>query len=161
MYDSWDIWHNKQSFLPFWVIFCPLAFLKNWKSNFWKNEKKPLRYYHFTLAYRKWWSYDVWFLRHGAWETEFFVILDYFVPWTSPSPSPTLLTPQKVKILKNQKTAHRYTLVCHKWNSYDVCFLRYGVQHIIFFLYFGHFFSPFTPLTTQKIKILKKWKKCP
>ena len=30
----------------------------------------------------------------------------------------------------------------------------------IIFWHFGSFFCPFTPLTTQKIKILKKWKKC-
>ena len=35
----------------------------------------------FTLVYYKyykWQSYGVWFLRYGAWQTEFFVILDYF-----------------------------------------------------------------------------------
>ena len=59
MYSSWDIRHDKQSFLTFWVIFYQPEKLK-----FWKNEKNSWRYYHFTLAYHKWWSYDVWFLRY-------------------------------------------------------------------------------------------------
>ena len=41
--------------------------------------------------------------------------------------------------------------------SYNVWFLRYGLQQ--FFLSFWTIFCLFTPLTTQKIKILKKWKK--
>ena len=48
--------------------------------------------------------------------------------------------------------------VYHKWKSYDVWFLRYGVQQTGFFLILDHFL-PFYPLTTQKIKILKNWKK--
>ena len=35
MYGSWDIKHDKQSILSFWVIFCPLTFLTTWKI---KNE---------------------------------------------------------------------------------------------------------------------------
>ena len=34
------------------------------------------RYYHFTIVYHEWQSYDVWFLRHGVWQTEFC----YFCP---------------------------------------------------------------------------------
>ena len=45
-----------------------------------------------------------------------------------------------------------------KWQSYDVWFLRYEVQQTEF-LSFWAIFCPFTPLTTQKSKILKKWKK--
>ena len=73
---SWDIRHDKQSFLLFLIIFCPLTFL----TKFW-NKKNPWRYYHFTLAYHKWWSYDVWFLRYWGQQTEFLVILYYFLPF--------------------------------------------------------------------------------
>ena len=34
--------------------------------------------------YHKWQSYDVWFLRYGVWQTEFFVILDHFLPFYPP-----------------------------------------------------------------------------
>ena len=37
--------------------------------------------YPFTHADHKWWSYDVWFLRYQARQTEFFVISDYFLPF--------------------------------------------------------------------------------
>ena len=45
-----------------------------------KNEKKTWRY-HFTHVCHNWQSYDVWFLRYEAWQTEFFVILDCFLPF--------------------------------------------------------------------------------
>ena len=70
--------------------------------------------------------------------------------------------PVKSQFWKNEKKAWRYshfTHVHHKWQSYDVWFLRYGVQQTKFFVILDHFFFPFYPLTTWKIKILKKWKK--
>ena len=42
----------------------------------------------------------------------------------------------------------------HKWQSYDVWFLRYRTRQTEFLVTLD---SPFTPLTTRKIKILKKW----
>ena len=41
-----------------------------------------------------------------------------------------------------------------------VWFLRNRVQQIEFFVILDHFFFFWPPLTAQKIKILKKWKKC-
>ena len=35
-----------------------------------KMKKWTWRYYHFTHVYHKWQSYDVWFLKYGAWQTE-------------------------------------------------------------------------------------------
>ena len=42
--------------------------------------------------------------------------------------------------------------MCHKWQSYDVWFRRYGVWQN--FLSYCTIFCPFTPLKTRKIKIL-------
>ena len=89
--------------------------------------------------------------------------------------------PRKSKFLKyKKKTTRKYHLtnVYHKWQLYDVLFLRYGVQRteifVIHHMMYGswdmehdrqNFFSfwtnfcPFTHLITWKIKILKKWKK--
>ena len=71
--------------------------------------------------------------------------------------------PQKLKFAKNVQKASRYYLfthVYHKWKSCDVWFLRCQVQQTEFFVILGHFLPfYFTPLTIQKIKILKKWKK--
>ena len=69
----------------------------------------------------------------------------------------TLLTTQKIKILKNCEICWRYyhfTHMYHKWQSYDVWFLRYQVRQPDFL----SFWIIFCPFTTQKIKILKKWK---
>ena len=83
MYGSWDI--ERENFLSFWTIFCPFTSLATWKIKILKNEKNSWRYYHFTQVYHKWQSYDVWFLRYEAWRTEFFVILDCFLPFYFPN----------------------------------------------------------------------------
>ena len=87
MYGSWDMEPNGQNFLSFWIIFCPFTpptnNLKNLNSE--KLKKKPWRYYHFTNVYHKWQSHDVWFLTYQAWWTEFFVILDHFLPFYPPN----------------------------------------------------------------------------
>ena len=93
MYGSWDMECNGQNFLSFWTIFCPFTHLTTRKIKIWKNVKNTLRHYHFTHVYHKWQSYDVWFLRYGAWQTEFFVILDNFLPIYP-------LKTQKIKISK-------------------------------------------------------------
>ena len=66
---------------------------------------------------------------------------------------------QNLKKLRKHIWRYHFTHVHHKWQSYDVWFLRYGVQQTKFFVILDHFFFPFYPLTTWKIKILKKWKK--
>ena len=43
-----------------------------------KIVKNIWRYYHLTHLHHKWQSYDAWFLRYGARQTEFVVILDCF-----------------------------------------------------------------------------------
>ena len=80
--------------------------------------------------------------------------------WTIFSPF-TLLKTQKIKILKNWKNTlkyHHFTHVCHKWQSYDVCFLRFRARQRKFFDILGHFL-PFYPNINPKNEILKKWKK--
>ena len=66
-------------FLPFY----PPMDTEN--QNFEKILKNTWRYYHFTNVYHKWQSYDVWFLRYGVQQTEFFVILDHFLPFYPPN----------------------------------------------------------------------------
>ena len=86
---------------------------------------------------------------------EIWITKDYFCPF-NPSPQQQ----GKSKFWKNEKNAWRYyhfTRVYHKWKSNDVWLLRYEMWQN--FLLFWATFCPFTPLTTQKIKILRKWKK--
>ena len=46
-------------------------------QNFEKLKKNTWRYHHFTNVHHKWQSYDAWFLRYGAQQIEFFIILDH------------------------------------------------------------------------------------
>ena len=117
------------------LIFTMLHFFK-------KNKEKHLLFY--TCVPRILMIWSTFFEIKSV--TELFVILGHFCPLT-------LLTTQKIKILKKWKSSCRhyhFTHVYHKWKSYDVWFFTYGAQQTEF--------CPFTPLTTQKIKILKKFK---
>ena len=51
-----------------------------------------------------------------------------------------------------------FTHLYHKSPSYDVCFLRYGAWWTKFLSFWTIFFTTI-PLTAQKIRILKKWRK--
>ena len=72
-------------------------------------------------------------MMYGYWDMErngqnFLSFLSFwtlFCPFTSPP-----LTSRKIKISKKWKNHWRYhfTHVYHKWQSYDVCFLRYGAR---------------------------------
>ena len=64
------------------------------------------------------------------------------------------------KIKNNPGIIYYYfTHVYHRCQSFDVWFLRYGAQRTEFLVILGDYL-PILPLT-QKIKILKKWKKIP
>ena len=155
MYYKWQIKRNRMNLLLFWAIFCPftplttqkIKMLKKWKKNTW-------RYHHFTQVHHKWQSYDAWIPRHPV-QQNLLSFWAFFCPFTQ-------LTTQKIRILKNEKNNQRYhhfTQAHHKWQSYDVWFLRYKAQLTEFVLSFWAIFSPLTSLTTQKITILKKMKK--
>ena len=169
--------------------------------------KKHLEIYHFIHLHHKWQSYDVWFLRYGVQQKQFFVILDHFLLFYLPMDPESQnfekmkkipegiiilqtkmtviwcmvpqiwsamnrifchfglllpfypLTTWKIKILKNEKNTWRYyhfTHVYHKWQSYDVWFLRYEAWRTEFFIL--DCFLPFYLQTTWKINILKNWK---
>ena len=69
-WQSWcmvpDIWSaTDRIFCHFGSIFVLLPPYGPRKSKFWKHENNAWRYYHFTHAYHKWLSYEVWFLRFG------------------------------------------------------------------------------------------------
>ena len=97
----WNMDRDTEIFFVILGYFLPFYPTNNPKNqNFEKTFKKDLtwRYRHFTLACHKWWSYDVWFLRYGTRWTEFFVILDHFLPFYPPHPTP--LITWTIKILK-------------------------------------------------------------
>ena len=122
------------------------------KSKFWKNEKNKWTYYHFTNVYHKWQSHDVWLLRYGVPQTEFFVILDHFCYFTPPPPnSPKNQNYKKKKpgdiIILYICTKNYDQMMYSSWNMVrDRCKCYFSLWAIFFF----------TPITAQKIKILKK-----
>ena len=97
-----------------------------------------------------------------SWDMEldrqnFFVIMDCFLPFYPP------MDPENQNFEKMNKSTWRYfhfTKVYHKWQSFDLCFLRYGVQQTECFAILDRFL-PFYPSNNQKIQNFEKMKKIP
>ena len=153
---------ERQNFLSFWVIFSLSPAWQPRKSKLWKFEKNNWRYFYLTHTQHKWQSY-VQLLRYGPRPTEFFVILDRFLPFYPSPPPPThpppipFLTAQKIKMLKKMKKKpgdiivlpkctknHDHMLHCSSDTARDGCNFYFSFCTIFAFL---------PPLTTQKIKI--------
>ena len=141
MYGSWDMEWDRHNFLSFWAIFYSFSPLTTWIIKILTLKKNTWRYYHFTHLHHKWQSYDVWFLRYEAWQTEFFVILDHFLPFYSPN---NWKNQNFEKIKKSAWRNYHFTQVYHKWPSYDVSFLRYEAWQTEFLLNLDQFL-PFYP----------------
>ena len=86
--------------------------------------------------------------------TKFF---SHFGQFSSPF---TPLRNQKIRILKKWKNISSDIIISHKYtiNDNHMMYDSWDGSDTIF-CHFGPFFCPFTSLTTQKIKILKKRKK--
>ena len=99
-------------------------------------------------------SHSVWFLRYRQQKTKFFVIMDHFLPFDSPNNQEN---ENFEKIKKNPGD-----IIILKLCTTNDDHIMYGLWDIKrtkqIFLSFWAIFCPFTPLTTQKIK-LKKMKK--
>ena len=99
---------------------------------------------------------------HSSWDIEFdrlkLVIMSHFMPFY---PSP--LKPKKSESWKKKLQEISSFYMCTKNQSYEVRFLRYRVSQTEFLSFWAIFalLLPLSPtLTTQKIQILKKRKKC-
>ena len=151
-----EIWNTRDLiFYHFGSFFALLPHY--WPQN--KNlEKitKNWRYYPITLVHHKWRQYSVWFLRYKAQQTEFFVILGYFLPFNLPN------NLKNRNFEKMKKTRENIIILrLHTINDDHMMYGSWDMEcHRQNFLPFQTIFCPFTTLTTQKIKILKKWKKC-
>ena len=115
-----------------------------------KNEKIPGG----IIILHKWKSYDIWSLRYEVQKTEFF----YLGPFDPPK-SPKMKisnemkkTPGYIIILLKYTKNHDHRLYC----SWDMACDGYNSYFPFWAILF-----PFTPLTAQKMKISKKWKKNP
>ena len=113
-WQSYETWFLRyQVWQTFFVIldhFLPLYPITTQKIKSLKKWKNPWRYYHFPHVYHKWQSYDVWFVRYGAWQNEFFVILDHFSLFYPP---PLPLWTQKIEI-SEKWTTHLKVLLFYK-----------------------------------------------
>ena len=106
--------------------------------------------------YHKWQSYDVWFLSYWAQQTEFFVILDYFLHFYPPN-NPKNQNFEKLKKTPGDITIYtsvpKIMIICHTipeiWCVTDV---------IIF--HFGLFFA-FLPSNSPKNQNFENMKKTP
>ena len=84
----------------------------------------------------------------------FFVILDHFLPFYNPN------NPKNQNFEK--KTTEDVILYMCTINDNHIMYGSWHIEHDTqIFLSFWTNFCPFTILKTQKIKILKKWKKTP
>ena len=142
MYGSWDTECDRQNYLSFWTIFCPLTPLTTPKTKFWKTEKNTWRY-HFTQVCHKWQSYDVWFLRYQAWQTEFFChfgLLFALLPPNNPKSQnfeKLKKIPGDITILHKCTKNHDHMLYCF----IDVTCNRFNW----FFFHFGLLFTLLPP----------------
>ena len=112
--------------------------------------------YDFTHVYLISWWYDLQFLRIRVWQTKFGNYGAIFALLTPhPPPPTTLLKTPKIRILIKWKSCWKKLHMCTKNHNH----MRYGFWDRVRQIWsFWAIFCPFTPLTTQKIKILKKWK---
>ena len=100
-------------------------------------------------------------LMYGSWDMECHG-QNCLLFWTNFYPF-TPLTTQKIKILIKWKQKQKHLEISLFYTSVPkiviICYTVpaiWRVMDVIFFI-LGYFFCPFTPLTTQKIKILKNW----
>ena len=144
IYNAAYFLKHKEKHLKISLFYTCVPKISIW-SSFWKKWKKIPGDIILLHVYQK--SYDLWFLKYKARQN---VLLFWAIFVLSPTWRP--IKPKFWKIKKNTWRYYHFTHVHHKWQSYDVWFLRYGErQNFLFWTVF----CPFTALRTQKIKILK------
>ena len=106
----------------------------------------------------------IWCMVPGIWSvTEFFVILDRFLPFCPPN-NPKSQSFEEEKKKKKKKSGDIIILDMCMINANHMMHMMYGSWDMKCdrqkFLSFWTVFCHFTAVTTGKIKILKNWKKC-
>ena len=148
---EWD----RQNLLSFWVTFCPFSPLKIQKIKILKLKETPgdIIILHICTINGNHMMYSSSDMEHNR--QTFLSFWTIFCPFIS-SMDPENQnfgkmnnTPEDIIILKMCTINYSHMM----YGSWD---MKCNKQN---FLPFWTVFCPFTPLTTQKIKILKKWKK--
>ena len=133
MYGSWYMERDGQNCLSFWTVFCPFTAL---------TTKNP--------DHMQYCSWDT--MRDGCNSNLFWAI---FCPFIS-------LTVQKITIKKKMKETPGDVIIlqqCSKNHDHMLYCSRDMARDRCNYFLFWAIFCPFTPLTAQKIKILKKCRK--
>ena len=149
MYGSWDTGWDRQDFLSFWAIFYSFTSLATRKIKILKKIKKHLEILLvYTNVIYKW----QWCVVSEIWSTMDRICCHFgsFFPFY---PTNNHENQNVQKILKST-WRYNFTNAYHKWQSYMV-HRSWDMNFLSFWTIFCHF----TPLTNQKIKTLKKWKK--
>ena len=113
-----------------------------------------------THLYHTWQSYDVCLLRYGVWRTKFLLFWTVFCPFTTPPPSPSSNNPKNQNFEKIGWRYYHFIQVYHKWQLYDVWFLRCGACRIEFFVIFDNFMPFYSPSNLEN-KNFEKLNKTP
>ena len=159
-YDAWFLRYRVQQaeFLLLWTIFCSLPPLTTQKIKI-----DAWRCCHVTHVYHEWKSYDVWFLRYRDMEIWSATdrIFSHFGPFSALlTPPPPNNNPENQNFEKMKKSPEDI-IILHKCTINDNHMMD-GSWNMMCnkqnFLSFWAIFCPFTLLTTQKVKTLKKWK---
>ena len=157
LHCSWDMVRDRCNYFSFWATFCPFAPTAQKIKKLQKMKKQPgniIILHKWTKNYNQM-RYDSWDMVHDRCNCSF-SLWAIFCPFTH-------LTAQKIKILK-------------KWRknleipSFYICEPKIMIRWYIYgswdmvcdkcnYFSFWAIVSAFTPLTAQKFKILKKWKK--
>ena len=155
MYSSWDTEWDRLNCLSFWAILCPISSLTTQKIKIenWKKHLKILSVYIFAPQMT-----IIWCMVPEIWSTtdRIFCHQDQFLHFYTPMDSENQnfenmkKTPEDINILQ-MSTINNSHMVYGSWD------MKCNGQN---FLPFWTVFCSFTPLTTQTIKIFKKWKKC-
>ena len=142
------------NFLPFWVIFLPFYSPNNPQNKNFEKMKKASGNVIIYTCVPKSQSYDVCFMQYRVLQTYFSSFWAIFCHFTS-------LTTWKLKFGKNTTNTWRYPLYMYTINKDHMIYGSWNIKCNLktdSFLSFWANFCPLTLLTTQKIKILKKWK---
>ena len=139
------------------VIFCHFTLIKTPKSKFWKM-KTFAGYIIILHMCNK--NHNHTMYSSPDMEEDRQNFLSFWAIFCPFSP----LTNRKVKVLKSKKTNtwtyYKFTNLHHKWQLYDVWFLRYGAQPTKIFVILDYFL-PFYPLWTKKINFFAKMNNTP
>ena len=141
--EIWSMTDRIFCYFEIFLLFFFLPPLRTRKINILKKwRKKPWRHYYFTYVYHKWKSYDVWFLRYGVRQTEFFVILGHFLPF-APMNYPENENFENMK--KHLETSSSYTSVPKIIIICNTVPEIWHVTDVISIFHFGLFFAHLPP----------------